>query len=87
MEIKTKQSLLSKISKTRLYEWIYGITNTTIEVTLKDGEKKVSFKPDVELLKHLQEHNKEVIQTIKESAQAITWLLGAVYLIKLILIG
>jgi hypothetical protein len=34
MEFKTKESLLSKLSKTKIYEWLYGITNTTIEVTL-----------------------------------------------------
>ncbi len=87
MEIKTKESLLSKISKSKAYEWLYGITNTTVEVTLKDGEKKVSFKPESELLKHLQEQNKEVVQIIKETAQAVTWLLGAVYLLKQIFFG
>lgn len=87
MEFKTKESLLSKLSKTKIYEWLYGITNTTVEVTLKNGEKKIGFKPDLDLLQHLQEQNKQVIQTLKETAQAITWTLGAVYLIKQILFG
>ena len=85
MEFKTKESLLSKLSKTKIYEWLYGITNTTIEVTLGNGEKKFEFRPDKEYLEHLQERNKEVIQTLKETAQAITWILGSVYVLTQII--